>query len=92
MAFGFDEIKDKSNRKKHGLSLALAESFDWLNEPIQPARTTAGEARFKILARQAGRVLAAIFTVRGEDIRVISLRPASRQERRTYAERKARRA
>lgn len=82
MRIQFDPAKDASNHAKHGVSLALAEQFDWAG-PIQPARTVGGELRWKLLAVFAGVVYAVIFTRRADDVFwIISLRRASRRERR----------
>ena len=82
MRIQFDPAKDASNQAKHGVSLALAEQFDWAG-PVQPARTVGGEVRWRLLAVFAGVVYAVIFTFRPDDvIWIISLRRASRKERR----------
>ncbi len=82
MRIAFDPAKNASNQEKHGVSLALAEQFDWTG-PIQPARTVGGEVRWKMLAVVAGVVYAVIFTRRANDVFwIISLRRASRKERR----------
>lgn len=91
MLIDWDPAKDAINRRVHGLSLEFAERFDWVTEPIAPARTVRGEPREKILARVDGVVYAAIFVIRNQRPRVISLRHASRKERRDYARAKIRR-
>jgi uncharacterized DUF497 family protein len=82
----FDPAKDARNQKRHGLSLMVAESFDWASEPVVAAKTVRGEPRSKILAMVDGDLYAAIFVIRGARPRVISVRRASRRERREYAE------
>jgi hypothetical protein len=79
----FSAAKDAINRVKHGLSLAMAERFDWLTGRIQPARMVDGEARWKLIVLFEGVVYVVIFTRREDVYRVISLRHASRKERRT---------
>lgn len=91
MFLEFDAAKDAVNQGKHGLSLAIAEHFDWEHEPVQPAKAVGGEARWKILATADDQLVAAIFTMRGAVARIISVRRASRQER-THYEQKVRRA
>lgn len=86
MRIGFSPAKEAINLTKHGLSLGVAERFDWLTGHVQPARTVDGEARWKLLVRYDGRVYAAIFTRREDVAWIISLRPASRKERREYAQ------
>jgi uncharacterized protein len=81
----FDPAKDASNRIKHGVSLALAEQFDWLTTQPAPARTVGTELRWKMIAPLDGVVYAVIFTRRADVLWIISLRRASRKERREYA-------
>jgi uncharacterized DUF497 family protein len=89
---GFDPAKEAKNLAKHGLSLTVADAFDWLTEPVVPAHTVRGEARWMILATVDGVVYAAIFIIRESRPWMISLRPASRKERRRYDDTKIRRA
>jgi hypothetical protein len=81
----FDPGKDAINRAKHGVSLALAERIDWLTVRPAPARTVGTERRWKIVAALDGIVYAVIFTRRVDVLWIISLRRASRKERREYA-------
>jgi uncharacterized DUF497 family protein len=81
----FNPEKDAMNRAKHGVSLALAERVDWLAAQPAPARTVGTERRWKILAAFDGIVYAVIFTRRADVLWIISLRRASRKERREYA-------
>jgi uncharacterized DUF497 family protein len=80
----FDPAKDAINQRQHGLSLALAERFDWSTARFQPARTVGGETRWQVFAPVDGTLFAAIYTLRGTTVRIISLRHASRKERRRY--------
>ena len=86
MRIAFNPAKDAINLAKHGVSLALATQFDWLTGRAQPARTVAGESRWKMLVAHAGTVYAVIFTRRGDLFWIISLRRASRKERREYGQ------
>jgi uncharacterized protein len=79
----FDPEKDAINTAKHGLSLALAKEFDWLTGRVQPAKTVGGELRWKLIVLFEGVVYAVIFTRRADVYWIISLRYASRRERRT---------
>ena len=84
--FVWDEAKRKSNLKKHGLDFKDAHLvYD------DPEKCTY-EARFEdeqrwmdiALVVIKGRLLALVYTDRGDDVRVISFRPASREERIQY--------
>jgi uncharacterized DUF497 family protein len=81
----FNPAKEIANVRKHGVSLSLANRFDWLTGHVQPARTVDGEARWKLIVRHEGIVYAAIFTRRADVLWIISVRRASRKERREYA-------
>jgi uncharacterized DUF497 family protein len=49
--------------------------------------TAAGEQRFVTVGTDSvGRVLVVVYSYRGEDIRLISARPATRKERKHYEE------
>ena len=72
---------------KHGVSCREAEEV-FHDEPLivtgDPAHS-ASEKRFRVLGRtDEGRLLHAAFTVRGNRIRVISIRPMNRKEREIY--------
>jgi uncharacterized DUF497 family protein len=64
------------------LALALAKQFDWLTGRVQPARTVGGEQRWKSIVLFEGVVYAVIFSRRDDVYWIISLRHASRSERR----------
>jgi uncharacterized protein len=81
-----DPPKRTANIKKHGLDLADVEDrFDWETALIGPARPSQGRARFVAVGFLAGDLVTLIFSPLGtEAIAPISLRPASRKERRRY--------
>jgi uncharacterized DUF497 family protein len=64
------------------LALALAKQFDWLTGRVHPARTVGGEQRWKSIVLFEGVVYAVIFSRRDDVYWIISLRHASRNERR----------
>jgi uncharacterized DUF497 family protein len=89
MQFTFDPLKDAANILKHGLSLSDAPLvFNAVNKlTIESAR--ADEARLMDVAmvEMAGVVLVLVYVLREpKQVRVISLRRASKQERRLYAQ------
>ena len=55
MLIEFDPAKDARNQQKHGVSLALAETFDWATVLTSPARTERGERQRIISLRLANR-------------------------------------
>ncbi|MBK9442040.1 MAG: BrnT family toxin [Comamonadaceae bacterium] len=88
MKFTFDSNKDAINMGKHGLSLADATLvFDAPNK-VTLQSPQKGEARLMDIAmvELAGVVLVLVYLMRQPDeVRAISLRRASKQERTLYA-------
>ena len=84
--FVWDEAKRKSNLGKHGLDFKDAGLVYDNAEKCTYQSDRKSEHRLMDLAFAVvnGRLLALIYTERGDDIRVISFRPASREEREQY--------
>lgn len=84
--FVWDEAKRKSNLEKHGLDFRDAHLVYNDPEKCTYVARSGGEPRWMdiALAIVHQRVLAMIYTERGDDVRVISFRPASREERERY--------
>jgi uncharacterized DUF497 family protein len=84
--YEWDPAKAAANFKKHGVR--FADAVLSLEDPLGfsiPDPDSAGEARLIFLgADPAGRVLVAVYTLRGRSIRIISSRKASRAERLAY--------
>ena len=82
----WDEAKRKSNLTKHGLDFLDAALVYENPEKFTYQSDRMGENRWLDLAlvRIHGRVLALIYTLRGKDVRIISFRVASREERDQY--------
>lgn len=88
LTYEWDEAKNRSNRAKHGLDFADAELV--LNGPcvtFVDDRFDYGEPRFVALGSLAGRPVAIAYAVRGEAVRIISMRKANRREQKVYQER-----
>jgi uncharacterized DUF497 family protein len=83
-AFIFDEAKSRANKCKHGVDFVEAQEL-WLDERLLciEARTE-DERRVLAVGRIGGTVWAAVFTYRGEVIRLISVRRAREKEARAY--------
>lgn len=84
----WDPRKARSNLGKHGVRFSDAEAVLFDPTAITDEDVFArGEKRFLSLGRDAvGRVLVVIYTYRGDDIRLISARKATRKERMQYEE------
>ncbi len=87
--FEWDGAKAKSNLTKHGVSFEEATTVfgDPLSVTIPDPEHSQTENRFVILGHShRARLLVVIHTDRGDNIRIISARPASRHERKDYEE------
>ena len=83
----FDPAKDRQNQRKHGISLARFADMDeatWLS--AQDTRREYGEERWVFFGLIDGVLHSAVITFRGDTYRIMSLRHASRRERRLYGE------
>ena len=91
MRFTWDELKDRSNRRKHGISFETATRvfLDPLHISIQD-RVVEGEERWQTIGMVDGMlvILVAYTVIDGDEelIRIISARKATRQERIEYEE------
>ena len=89
MRFTFDPRKDAANLLKHGLSLSDAPLVFNAPNKLTLESAKAIEARLMdvALVEVVGVVLALVYALRDPDeVRAISLRRASKQERTLYAE------
>jgi|APTNR8051073442_1049403.scaffolds.fasta_scaffold04518_5 uncharacterized DUF497 family protein len=84
MEIEFDPAKDRSNLRKHGVSLAMAREFI-LEDAIvrEDCGEKYGEQRFQAIGPIGSGLFVMIFTVRST-VRVISLRRAEPRERKRY--------
>jgi uncharacterized DUF497 family protein len=90
MDYQWDQKKADLNRKKHGIDFADAVGVfedDWaltLGEEV-----VQDEQRFATVGVDfVGRTIVVIYAYRGDDIRIISARTATKAERGTYDERR----
>jgi uncharacterized DUF497 family protein len=86
MRIEWDPAKAKSNLGKHGISFSDVEPAFYDEFALSmPDPFSIAEERFVLVGRDAlNRVLTIAYTYRGVNIRVISARPATKAERRTY--------
>lgn len=88
IAFDWDQWNVQKNESKHGVSRLEAESafYDPDYRLFEDRRHSShNEARYILYGRSLeARVLMVGFTRRGNKIRIITARPASRKERRIY--------
>jgi uncharacterized DUF497 family protein len=89
LSFEWDENKAKSNLAKHGVSFEEGSTVfaDPLSLTVPDPDHSEVEDRLIILGHsQRGKLLIVVHTERGDNIRIISARPASRRERKDYEE------
>lgn len=82
----WEEAKQRSNIAKHGYDFAdMAEVFDGRFVVTRiDTRFGYGELRYNMLAEFHGRIVNVTFTPRTGRAHLISVRPASREERKVY--------
>ena len=86
MNFEWDPEKDRINIAQHGLPFAAARDFDWQGAQVfTDDRQEYGETRFQARGMLAGRLHFVVFTLRGDRLRIISMRRANKRERRDHA-------
>jgi uncharacterized DUF497 family protein len=84
MRYEWDEAKRQSNLEKHGLDFINAwRVLEAEERAVFPAQSDQ-EERFKAIARIGEMTLVVIYTEREAATRIISFRPAKRQERKRY--------
>ncbi|HWH91311.1 MAG TPA: BrnT family toxin [Candidatus Binatia bacterium] len=87
MTFEWDSRKARSNLVKHGVGFEEASTIfgDPLSLTISDPDHSLREERYITVGKAfTGKLLVVVHTERGNNIRIISARPASRRERKFY--------
>ena len=80
MKFEFDPAKSAANKDKHGIDFVEAQAL-WADDGLVDAPIRAkDEPRFLVIARLEDKHWTAICTMRGEVIRIMSVRRARKEE------------
>lgn len=88
LTFEWDKEKDRINKKKHGISFETASYvFKDPNYIEMYDIDHAGQEDRYVAIGMVGKVLFVVFTERGQNIRLISARYATEEERRLYYDR-----
>lgn len=83
--FLWNEAKRRENLQKHRIDFADAETiFRGLTFTVEDDREAYGEQRFLTLGLLEDQVVSVTHTERGEEIRIISIRKATKHEARFY--------
>lgn len=86
--FQWDEKKSQENLEKHGLNFEDAHLvFEGKTVTFLDDRIDYGEKRYITLGELLGRVVVTVHTLRGETIRIISMRKANGREKKIYQKR-----
>ena len=89
LTFEWDSRKARSNLAKHGVGFQEASTIfgDPLSLTILDPEHSLSEERYITMGRAfTGKLLVVVHTERGDNIRIISARSASRRERKFYEE------
>ena len=86
MTIEYDESKNLTNIRKHGISFTTATAaFDDANALITYDEIhSEGEDRFNLMGMVDGHILFIVYTMRGEVVRMISARLATKREIERY--------
>ena len=83
--FTWDEAKRRANLRKHGIDFVDAPKiFAGLTFTAEDAPEPYGEHRFLTLGLLEDQVVSVAHTERGDEIRIISIRKATKHEARFY--------
>lgn len=84
MKFEYDSHKSRSNKQKHGIDFEDAKIL-WNDErAIEIEARTTGETRKLLIAEKDGNIWSAVFTLRNNKIRIISVRKSRKNEKEIY--------
>jgi uncharacterized DUF497 family protein len=85
MKFEYDENKSQINKEKHGIDFIEAQKL-WQNENalIIPAKIIDDEIRYALISQFKGKCYIAIFTIREEAYKIISVRRCRKNEEQAY--------
>ena len=89
LRFGWDPRKAAANKRRHGVTFEEAATAfgDGLSITVADPSHSIEEQRFVLVGRSdAGRILVVSHVERGDELRLISARLATRRERRDYEE------
>jgi uncharacterized DUF497 family protein len=84
MYFEFDEQKSSTNKLKHGIDFIEAQQLWDDPERIEIPARTSEEPRIMIIGRMGQSIWTCIYTIRDNNIRIISVRKARKDEKEIY--------
>jgi uncharacterized DUF497 family protein len=83
--FEYDEKKSQINKEKHGIDFIEAQKL-WQDENalIIPANIVDNEIRYALISKRLTKCFIAIFTIRDDIYRIISVRRCRKNEEKNY--------
>ena len=84
MKFEWDEKKSRSNEKKHGIDFERSRELWNDTNRVEIATSFQDENRNIMIGKIGKKLWSAIFTYRGNSIRIISVRRAREKEAKLY--------
>lgn len=84
MEFEFDQQKSESNKRKHGIDFIQAQSLWFDSNRVFIKAKTSDEKRFILIAKRKIKFWSAIYTIRNNKIRIISVRRSRKDEVTVY--------
>ncbi|MEK6581165.1 MAG: BrnT family toxin [Nitrospirota bacterium] len=89
MKFEWDGVKSRANREKHGIDFETAREL-WLDKDrIEIEAPHPVEKRNIIIAKLQGKLWTAVYTMRSNAVRIISVRRSQEKEEKLYGKAKA---
>ncbi len=85
MKFEYDENKSQVNKEKHGIDFIEAQKL-WQDENalVVPAHIIDEEIRYALISKILTKCFVAIFTIRDNTYRIISVRRCRKNEEKNY--------
>ena len=85
MKFEYDEKKSQINKEKHGIDFVEAQKL-WQDEEalVIPANIVDNEIRYALISKIFTKCFVAIFTIRENTTRIISVRRFRKNEEKNY--------
>jgi uncharacterized DUF497 family protein len=84
MRFEWDAAKDNVNSVKHGIDFETAEGL-WLDKNrIEIRAPHPVENRYITIGKLQGKLWTAVYTIRGDAVRIISVRRSRKEEAKLY--------
>ncbi len=86
MKFEWDPAKAKANIARHGVSFEAAQEVFADLQALELLDDSTEEERWRLLGRAGSDILLVVYTERGDRVRIISARKASKREQEVYRE------